>query len=225
VKVLAFDTALGACSAAVLDGDRVLAHQFRLQIRGHAETVMQMVAQVCKDADLGVADFDRLGVTVGPGTFTGQRVGLAAARAMVLGTSVDLVGITTLEAVASAVKIPHTDDLIISVFDARRGEVYFQAFGKRLDPLSEPAADTPERAVQRLLDVGRNFILVGSGCALISDLLTKADAHVELAEAAPQPDARFVARLAARARKTGTALPSPLYLRAPDAKLPMPKEP
>ncbi len=211
-----------ACSAAALDNDQVLASRCELQVKGHAETVMDMVAEVLAEAGLAVADFDRLGVTIGPGTFTGQRVGLAAARAMVLGTSVCLIGITTLEAVAAAVEPPHTDNVIVSVFDARRGEVYYQAFDSGMKALSDPAADRPERAVQSILALGHKFVLVGTGCALVADQLS-ARGDVQLAGAAPQPNAVQVARLAARAQAGDSAPPSPLYLRAPDAKLPTPK--
>jgi len=74
-KLLAVDTALGACSVAVLDGDRVLAHRFQEMTRGHAEALAPMVDEAMRHAGIAFAALDRLAVTTGPGTFTGQRVG------------------------------------------------------------------------------------------------------------------------------------------------------
>src|ERR1051325_1687828 len=82
MKLLAVDTALGACSAAVLDGETVLAHRFAAMERGHAEALAPMVQEVMNEAGLTFAALDRLAVTTGPGTFTRQRVGLAFMRGL-----------------------------------------------------------------------------------------------------------------------------------------------
>ena len=222
MKVLAFDTAMGVCSAAVSHDGVIQAYRLTNQARGHAETVMDMVADVLAEAGARVADMDRLGVTIGPGTFTGQRIGLAAARAMVLGTTTQLVGVSTLEAVAAGVEEAGPEDRIAVVFDARRGEVYVQLFDVRLTGVSEPQVLTPERAAALLRQkAGRGrLILAGTGAGLVAPLLGGIAAEVVLSEAATQPDSRHVARLAECAEVTQSGAPSPLYLRAPDAKLP-----
>src|SRR5882724_7006196 len=100
MKLLAVDTALGACSVAVLDGDTVLAHRFEEMARGHAEALAPMVEEAMAGMDF--AALDRLAVTTGPGTFTGQRVGLAFMRGLRIALHKPLIGVTTLEAIAAA---------------------------------------------------------------------------------------------------------------------------
>src|SRR4051812_30102146 len=102
MKLLAVDTALGACSAALLDGDAVLAHQLVVMERGHAEALAPMVQALMQQARVPFADIERLAVTTGPGTFTGQRVGLAFVRGLRVALKRPLIGITTLEAMAAA---------------------------------------------------------------------------------------------------------------------------
>ncbi|HWA31049.1 MAG TPA: tRNA (adenosine(37)-N6)-threonylcarbamoyltransferase complex dimerization subunit type 1 TsaB, partial [Rhizomicrobium sp.] len=100
MRILAVDTALGACSVAVLSGTRVLAHRFVLMDRGHAEALAPMVEETMREAEIPFANLDRLAVTTGPGTFTGQRVGLAFMRGLRIALKKPLVGITTLSAMA-----------------------------------------------------------------------------------------------------------------------------
>jgi len=101
VKILAVDTALGACSAALLDGDKILAHSFETMDRGHAERLAPMVEETMKQAGMAFAALERLAVTTGPGTFTGQRVGLAFMRGLRLALKRPLTGLTTLETIAA----------------------------------------------------------------------------------------------------------------------------
>src|SRR5258708_35827499 len=102
MKILAVDTALGACSVALLDGNNVLAHIFEAMDRGHAERLAPMVEETMEKAGADFSALDRLGVTIGPGTFTGQRVGLAFMRGLRLALRLPLTGVTTLEAMATA---------------------------------------------------------------------------------------------------------------------------
>jgi tRNA threonylcarbamoyladenosine biosynthesis protein TsaB len=100
MKLLAVDTALGACSVAILDHQTVLAHHFVPMARGHAEALAPMVQDAM--AGIAFASLDRLAVTTGPGTFTGQRVGLAFMRGLRIALRKPLIGVTTLEAIAAA---------------------------------------------------------------------------------------------------------------------------
>jgi tRNA threonylcarbamoyl adenosine modification protein YeaZ len=102
IRILAVDTALGACSAAVLEGDVVRSHRFVAMERGHAEALAPMVEEVMRESGLAFADLDRLAVTTGPGTFTGQRVGIAFMRGLRIALKKPLAGITTLDAMAAA---------------------------------------------------------------------------------------------------------------------------
>jgi len=206
--VLGLDTCLSSCSVAVLDGERVLASAREVMARGHQERLAPMAQAVMAEAGLGFDQLDRIAVTVGPGSFTGLRVGIAFAKGLALALDKPAVGIGTLEALAA-----EAEGLVFPAVDARRGQLYLQAFedGRAL---MAPDALGAETAAARIaeLSMGRPFTLVGSGAALLAELMPSA--RVLAAEGA---DARLVARLAAG---RAPAPLKPLYLRAPDAKLP-----
>jgi tRNA threonylcarbamoyladenosine biosynthesis protein TsaB len=123
VKLLAVDTALGACSVAVLDGARIAAHRIEFMDRGHAEALAPMVEDAMHDAKIEFSALDRVAVTTGPGTFTGQRVGLAFMRGLRVALGRPLIGITTLAAMAEAAKAETHLARAIALHDARRDEV------------------------------------------------------------------------------------------------------
>ena len=206
--VLGLDTCLATCSVAVLEDGAVRAFASQSMARGHQERLAPMAREVMATAGLGFDALDRIGVTVGPGSFTGLRVGVAFAKGLNLALDKPAVGIGTLEAMAAGI-----GGLIFPAIDARRGQLYLQAFedGRALmAPDALTAADAAARIAE--LSQGRPFTLVGSGAHLLADV--SANARVVEAEGC---DARAVARLAA-ARTPGPL--KPLYLRAPDAKLP-----
>ena len=209
LNVLALDTAVEATQAAVVAGDRVLASVSEPMQRGHQERLAAMVAEVMAAAGLRFEQLDRVGVTVGPGSFTGLRVGLAFAKGLALARAIPCVGFGTLEAIAAAVAAP---GLVAAVIDARRGQVYLQPFedGRALAP---PEALELEDAVLRLSRWPAG-LLAGSGADLLGARLPQLSVSAVL-----RPDPAVLARLAADAPDTGTS-PRPLYLRAPDARLP-----
>ena len=206
--VLALDTCLTACSVAVSDGGRVLAHASEVMARGHQERLAPMARAVMAEAGLPFAALQRIGATVGPGSFTGLRVGIAFAKGLAAALTIPAAGVGTLEALAA-----EASGLVFAAVDARRDQIYLQAFedGRALsgpEPLGLEAAAARAAAIAQ----GRPATLVGSGAALLAPLVPKA--KVLPLEGA---DARQVARLAA-ARDPAPL--RPLYLRAPDAKLP-----
>jgi tRNA threonylcarbamoyladenosine biosynthesis protein TsaB len=218
VKVLAFDTALAACSAAVWSDGAILAARLERLDRGHAEALMPMVEAVRTEAGLAYQDIDRLAVTIGPGTFTGLRIGLAAARGLALAIGRPLVGVTTLEALAAGVSEDERQgQAVLAVIDARRSEVYAQAFDAGLAPLAPPSLSTVTGAA-RLAPAP--LITVGSGALLVQTALVADGKEARVSEASETPDAAVVAALAAGRAVVSDEMPSPLYLRAPDARLP-----
>lgn len=205
-----------------MDGEGVLAHRFELRTRGHAESLMSMLEAVMAEAKLGFADLDALAVTVGPGTFTGLRVGLAAARGLALARALPLVGVTTLEAVAAPVTAAPGEAIAVA-FDARRGEIYLQIFDAAYTALTAPMIVALAEA-PACLPAGA-VVGVGSGAKLLADVLAPHGVKLRLSAAPAQPDAISVARIAASRLAAESAdrfrvAPAPLYLRAPDAKLP-----
>jgi tRNA threonylcarbamoyladenosine biosynthesis protein TsaB len=222
--LLAIDTATDACSVAVLAGGAVAAHRSAHMARGHAEALMPMGLETLAAAGLGFADLDAVGVTVGPGAFTGLRIGLSAARGIGLAAGIPVLGATTLEVVANGVpEDERAGASIVAVIESKRADLYVQAFGPDLAPLGEPASLLPE-ALADTLPAGR-IVLAGDGAGRAAQALTASNGadRISLSAAGPHPDARVLAALiAARlAEMDGgageLAAPEPLYLRPPDA--------
>ena len=217
--VMGLDTALHRCSVAILDGDHVLAdHAIDLE-RGHAERLAPMVTAALGDAGIGVNDLQRVGVVVGPGGFTGVRVGLSFARGLGIGTDLDVVGVTSLAALAQNISDAKEADLIGSVIDARGGQVYTALYNQNGETLMAPVVASPKDAAVLLNEKAHDAktLLVGSGANLIAAL----PGDWSCAEVSTQIDSKHVARIAAR-RPRPEGPPPPLYLRPPDAKPPKP---
>jgi tRNA threonylcarbamoyladenosine biosynthesis protein TsaB len=222
MNVLAFDTCLGAVSVAVRrqgpGGNWQMHHAHETRERGHAERLMPMMAEVMDEAGLAFSDIDRIAVTVGPGTFTGVRVGVAAARGLALASGVAMVGATTLAVMAYQADLllgPTRGNRLLAVaVDARRGSVYLQLFAGAQDEAGPPLLLGAD-------DAGLRFgpgpvIVVGSGGDLVAAAVRVAGGQVEATLADLQPDARALALLAA---DLAPATPlRPLDLRPPDVK-------
>lgn len=216
LKVLGLDTACGACSAAVWRDDEVAARRFEPRARGHAEALMPMVQAVMDEADLDYGALDAVAVTRGPGTFTGLRIGLAAARGLALAAERPLFGLTTLEVIAAGARERHPDQPILVAIDARRGQVYAQLFNRAGAPVGAPRA-VPLAEAARLGD-GGPIVCAGD---MAERLATLRDDSSVVAPGPGQPDAAVLAKCAAaRPLPARDAVVSPLYLRAPGATLP-----
>lgn len=213
MALLAVDTALGACSVALLKADEIVAHVFEPMERGHAERLAPMVDEAMKSASWAFDELTRLAVTVGPGTFTGQRVGLAFMRGLRLALQIPLIGVTTLEAIAAAALAETGQKRVAVIHDARRGEAYLllrEGNAIVQPPILLPFAD----AMMRIKSFGP-CALAGTGARQIHQSLDEGFAYC----LTRQPDALWVGRLAL-AMSDPNDVPGPLYLRAPDAKLP-----
>lgn len=211
MRLLAIDTALDACSVAVHDGSGdVLRLTSASEVlgRGHAERLMSMIAEVMAEASLPFAALDRIAVTVGPGSFTGLRVGLSAARGIALVVGAPAVGIGTLAALAAGIA---ADEPVRAVLAAKGAEIYAQGFAADGTPLEAPRA-VDAAAYGAALPSGA--ALYGSGAAKLVAASGRADLRI-LGEAA-WPDIAAVARLGTVA-EIGSHPPEPLYLRPPDA--------
>jgi tRNA threonylcarbamoyladenosine biosynthesis protein TsaB len=207
--ILAIDTAVETCSAAVLDGERVLVARSEPMARGHQERLAPLVAEVMAEAGVGFDQLDRIGVSVGPGSFTGLRVGLAFAKGLGVALDRPVVGVGTLAAMGAG-----TTGFAAVAVDARRGQIYLQAF-RDGEPVSAPDALAAGDAVRWLIDIDSAGpdLIVGSGAALLAQAFPNAKSDPRAGA-----DPVWVARLAIAAEPTP---PRPVYLRAPDAKLPV----
>lgn len=222
MRVLAFDTCFSACSVAVRAGDEAIgpaaSHELTPMDTGHAEALMPMVARVMEAAGIGFADLDRIVVTQGPGTFTGVRTGVAAARAFALATGAGLIGVSSLWAVGAAAARFASEagcDAVLVAMDARKGEVYAQVIDidgrEQTSPLAlDPAAAAMLCPGLRLMSAGSAADAVIAASRQAGRMIGRVPRDLDL------PDARALLAAAARAPASGPLLP--LYLRPPDAK-------
>jgi tRNA threonylcarbamoyl adenosine modification protein YeaZ len=217
MRVLAIDTALAACSAAVFDSaqSQALAAETLPMTRGHAEALLPLIARVMDQANIEFTDLDRIVVTVGPGSFTGLRVGISAARAIALASSKPAVGVTTLAAFAA----PHiaSDDstALAAVIDARHDHVYLQVFGRGGRTLVAPRIVSLAEAVRAASSAPTR--IVGSAANLLAAAWPAGEPRPKLIEEHSAPDIAWVARLGIAAMEA-QGPPKPLYLRLPDAQ-------
>lgn len=216
MRVLAIDTSLAACAAALFDSElgEVIASESLAMHRGHAEALMPLIARVMDRGDTDFSSLDRIAVTVGPGSFTGLRVGIAAARGIALAASKVAVGVSTLAAYAAPCIAEDRADLTIVAIDARHEHVFMQVFGRggatRVPPRHASIADAVAAA-----EAGAH--IAGSAAHLLQAHWPAERAQPARVRQAPAPDIGWVARLGVAA-DADLAPAKPLYLRAPDAK-------
>ena len=218
MNVLGLDSATGAGSAAWWRRDRIVARRFAIMVRGQSEALVTMAAAVAAEAEPAAQyPFDRLdliAITVGPGAFTGLRIGLAAAQGLAVATGAALVGVTTLEAVAAGLAPERRTRHLAVALETKRNDIYWQVFDPALMPLTEPAAVS--------VDMIRAALAGYDGVTLLGDAAGRIDAggiDVARVEGPGLPDAAVIAALAA-ARGAGNGQPAvPLYLRPPDVTM------
>ena len=217
--ILAIDTALDACAAAVLDTNaaKIIAQESLPMKRGHAEALMPLIARVMKDSGIAFASLDRIAATTGPGSFTGLRVGLSAARGIALAAGKPVVGLTTLTAYAAPGVSENGEHPVISAIDARHDNVYFQVVSGDGGSLIKPKV----APISEALEASRFGAphLVGNAAGILADWWPKDAPAPFKVDARAAPDITWVAWLGA-AVNPATALARPYYLRAPDAKPP-----
>jgi len=215
-RVLALDAALSACSVAVLFEGEVVAHRRSDMARGQAAALLPMVREAMSEAGFSYESIDLVAVSIGPGHFTGLRIGLAAAQGLAVAWGLPLAGVTTLEAVAAAAAAePYP---LVAALETKREDLYVQTFlGGRGQ--GDPMALAPESAGRGPWPAGP-LALAGDGAPRLATLLERLGRQVNLLGPL-LPDAVEVGRLAAGRYGTVAALAArPLYLRPPDVTFP-----
>lgn len=214
--ILAIDTALGACAAGVLDtgAGKLIAHRSLPMMRGHAEALMPLIAEVMAQSGVGFHALDRIAVTNGPGSFTGLRVGLAAARGIALAADRPAVGVTTLTAYAAAVISETGRSPVIAAIDARHDQVYYQVVSGNGASLVRPRLAT----IATVLEAVRfgSPVLVGNAAGILADRWPAEFAPIRI-HSASAPEIGWVGWVGAAVSPANSPA-RPYYLRAPDAK-------
>jgi tRNA threonylcarbamoyladenosine biosynthesis protein TsaB len=216
MRVLAIDTALEACSAAVLDpGGGITASESLAMTRGHAETLMPLIARVMNGAGVEFAQLDRIAVTTGPGSFTGLRVGISAARGIALAAGKPAVGLSTLAALAAPLIATDDGTQVVAAIDARHEHIYLQVFGVNGRTLVGPRVASLRDAARAAMAAPAR--IVGSAANKMAAAWPKGAEPPLSVEQRAAPDIEWIARLGAAATD-GYSPPKPLYLREPDAQ-------
>ena len=217
--ILAIDTTLAATSACLLAPGALkpLASETLYMEAGHAEALLPLIDRIVARVPRGFDALTRVAVTIGPGSFTGIRIGVAAARAIALACGIPAVGVSTLSALAAPAITVGARPPIVAAIDARHGNVYVQSFGARGETLVGPALMSAAEAA-RALGLGP-LRLIGSGGALVARAAFSIGVTADTDGFHPLPDIAFVARLGGLADPE-RAIARPFYLKAPDAKPP-----
>ncbi|MCJ2053652.1 tRNA (adenosine(37)-N6)-threonylcarbamoyltransferase complex dimerization subunit type 1 TsaB [Methylobacterium sp. J-070] len=216
MRILAIDTALDTCAACVMaeGSEAPLSAEALPMARGHAESLLPLIERVMARVEGGFAALDRVAVTVGPGSYTGLRVGLSAARAIGLCTGTPVVGVGTLSALLAPLLAETVEGSIAAAIDARHGAIYVHALNPGGDGI--PPAHLPiEEAAERLAGSGP-MLLAGSGAPALAAALAERGVSARVT-GVTGPDIASVASLGLLADPE-QALPRPLYLRGPDAR-------
>ncbi len=233
MRILAFDTATRATTVALSGvGDVIFTarddpkHGER---PGHATRLLPLTAAVLRRAGIGWEGVDRIAVGIGPGTFTGLRIGIASARALARARGIPLVGVSTLQSLAlagpDAGSVPAGLDAVVAVIDARRGEVFAASW--RLDEAQEfdnalllPRAVAPELLTELIAPLGPTALAIGDGAIAFREVLERSGAFI------PDDDSQLHrvtatnhCRLAVSLQASAADDVRPDYLRAPDAEM------
>ena len=184
-------------------------------VRGHAEALLPLIARVMDSAGLEFAALDRIAVTTGPGSFTGLRVGIAAARGIALAAGKPAVGLSTLAAYAAPLIAADDTVPVVAVIDARHDHVYLQVFGPGGRTVVTPRVASLREALRAAATGAPR--LIGTAAEMLAAAWPAGQRAPRLVDARRAPDVDWVARLGAAATDTGVP-PKPLYLRAPDAQ-------
>jgi tRNA threonylcarbamoyl adenosine modification protein YeaZ len=204
--ILAIDTSGPVCAAGIYDSDAMTMRAARSRNigKGHAEILIGMISEVMTEAGRDLNDLARIAVTIGPGSFTGIRIGVAAARGLALALGIPAVGVTTLSVIAEKAFADGATQPVLAAIDAKREEFYAQLFSADRSPITTPAALSRDDV--QALAAGHNAVVVGSGHAAIFGGET-------LVDSLPLD---VIGRVGARHVPTEQA--RPLYIRGADAK-------
>jgi len=219
MRILAIESTAKAASAAVLDNGRLVSQYWQKSGLTHSRTLLKMVEDMLANLELKMADIDLVAVAKGPGSFTGVRIGVAAAKGLAWAADKPVCGVSTLEAMAYP--LSDRDGIICPVMDARRGQVYNALFsgGEALARITPDRAISLEELTEEAKKSGKTYFLVGDGAEMCYNAIKEAGVDVRLA---PEPllfqSAYGVAAAAVHAEQTSPDELVPNYLRLSQAE-------
>lgn len=222
--VLGIESATAQVGVAISGEEGVLASVHSSKDRRHAESITPQIRFVCDQAQVELSDVEAIAVDIGPGLFTGLRVGIASAMAVAHGLGVPMVGVSSLDLGAHAAS--HPDRLIVPCYDARRGEVFsakYRSVSGQLERISEPAASTPEELASDVAELSEEVLLLGDGSQRYREHFESVSGVEFAGPGLSYPSARSLVEIAREKAVAGEAVPpgeiQPLYIRLPDAEI------
>ncbi|EJF98866.1 universal bacterial protein YeaZ [Bartonella vinsonii subsp. arupensis Pm136co] len=214
--ILAIDTASIYCAVALFHHKSVIAHISERMNKGHAEKLIGYIAQVTDQANMSLNQVDRIAVNIGPGSFTGVRVGVSTARALALALKIPAVGVSAFEALAAQISNKNTTSAITVVIEAGRDMFYHQDFNNDLTPLGAPSLKTIENIIE---DLPQQTTLIGPAADIIALYIENNKVNKIIVRDKILCEAADIVNYAhLAANKKPQDPPRPLYLRNADAK-------
>jgi tRNA threonylcarbamoyladenosine biosynthesis protein TsaB len=218
MRVLAIDTATAQTGVAIGGPGGVLASAHHVGDRRHVETLAPFIERVCREAGAGIDTVDVIAVDIGPGTFTGLRVGLAAAKALAHVRQIPMVGASSLELLAYAAK--DSRRRVVSIIDALRDEVFYAAYrleSGRMTPVTQPQIATPLAVATELRATGEDCLIVGDGARRYASAFEGLPRVEMCGDALLYPSAAMLVEMAVERAQRGELVPPTaielLYLR------------
>ena len=229
MNIIALDTVAGASSVAIFSDGKNVCNFRKVLDRGHAEVLIPMMKEAISSVSFEFLHLDLIAVTVGPGSFTGIRVGLATARSLSAATKVPVIGVTSFEAVASSITEKEWAGIpVLIALETRRDDLYLQMFSEARARLGEPKAVGGSDIVSYVshqLGLQTNILVAGDGAErAVSEIGASSERfRCRLAASLAGPDAIQVAEIAQERHLSGyPCLPAePFYLRAPHVQEPI----
>ncbi|MFT7473295.1 MAG: tRNA threonylcarbamoyladenosine biosynthesis protein TsaB [Verrucomicrobiales bacterium] len=222
--ILGIESATSQVGVAIGGHEGVLASAHSARDRRHAESIAPQIKFVCEQARVNIEEIGVVAVDIGPGLFTGLRVGIASAMAVAHGLGVPMIGVSSLDLGAFALE--HSRRLIVPCYDARRGEVFtanYRSVPGGVQRITEPTVATPDELAAELMAAGEDILMLGDGSERYREQF-ESISHVEFAGTSMQfPSARSLVELAhPKAMREEFVSPNeiePLYIRLPDAEI------
>ncbi|WP_419837592.1 tRNA (adenosine(37)-N6)-threonylcarbamoyltransferase complex dimerization subunit type 1 TsaB [Candidatus Poriferisodalis sp.] len=222
--ILGIETATPQVGVAIGGHEGIIASFHTTRDRRHAETLVPAIQFLCAQAQMKLSQIGLVAVDVGPGLFTGLRVGLATAKSIAHACRIPMIGVSSLDLTAFPARF--SDRLIVSTVDARRGEIFHATYRRApggIQLMSAPAVDQPADVAGQLMATGAETLIVGDGAQRYADVLGAVRGAEIGREGLRHPNAGALVELAhARALREEFVSPSeitPMYLRAPDARI------
>ena len=221
--VLGIDTTLSGCSVAITDGEETLCHIDEEMPRGQSERLVPMIGDALNAVGKGYEDLEAIGVTIGPGAFTGVRIGLSAARGLALSLGIKAIGVTTLQAIAHECLADGLikDETLLVIIDSKRGSYFVQGFDERGNSATPPMALEID-GLEKLIEQDKSYVLAGDAALPCLHRLSNNHNAIRATHDHARPGGIAVAQLARHLYAIDAPSPTPLYLRGPDATPPKP---